>query len=57
MEKKAKILYIMQFGIGEKQVNAMLIIILHDFDVGLRVLMRVCYPKRSYSPLFNFLSD
>ena len=27
----------------------------HDFDVGL--LMRVCYPKRSYNPLSNFLSQ
>ena len=29
-------------------------ILLHDFDVGL--LMRICYPKRSYSPSSNFLS-
>ena len=28
--------------------------LLHDFDVGL--LMRVCYPKRSSSPLSNFFS-
>ena len=28
---------------------------MHDFDLGL--LPGVCYPKRSYSPLFNFLSD
>ena len=28
---------------------------MHGFDIGL--LMKVCYPKRSYSPLSNFLSD
>ena len=28
--------------------------ILHDFDVG---LLMVCYPKRSSSPLSDFLSD
>ena len=40
------------FGVWFKHIRW---IILHAFDVGL--LMRVCYPKRSSSPLSNFLSD
>ena len=28
---------------------------MHDFEVGLRVPMRVSYAKRSSSPLSNFL--
>ena len=39
------------FGILLKHFDKKL---LHDFDVGL--LMTVCYPKRSYSPMSIFIS-